>query len=231
MSFEDRQRYNEFYKTWNRSEFDADSWMNLCEDAGLKMFAFTTKHHEGFSMFDTKTRVRNRTNWIAPGGPKMEECDLAYGILETPFRRDVVKEPTSAAHRRKIKIDLYFSHPDWYDANFRPYGWHPLQVPSSPKLWGWTESDGTVDEFWRSVKKRMANRLVIAPDPAPTEVQRMVERHSTQLTELLTHYGTIDMMCLDVFWAPAVWPEMQELQPDAMLRARGNRKLRRLLHS
>ena len=77
----------------------------------------------------------------------------------------------------------------------------------------------------------MANRLVIVPDPAPTEVQRMVERHSTQLTELLTHYGTIDMMCLDIFWGPAVWPEMQELQPDVMLRARGNRKLRRLLHS
>ena len=153
MSFEDRQGYNEFYKTWNPSEFDADSWMNLCEDAGLKMFAFTTNRHEGFSMFDTKTRVRNRTNWIAPGGPKMEECDLAYGILETPFRRDVVKEPTSAAHRRKIKIDLYFSHPDWYDANFRPYGWHPLQVPSSPKLWGWTESDGTVEGILAECQK------------------------------------------------------------------------------
>ena len=228
MTFEERQRYNEFYKTWNPNEFDADAWMNLCEDAGLKMFAFTTKHHEGFSMFDTKTRVRNRANWIAPGGPRTEECDLVYGIMETPFRRDVVKELTSAAHKRNIKIDLYFSHPDWYDADFRPYGWHPLQVPASPKLWGWTESDGTVDEFWKSVKKRMADRLVIVSDPAPAEVKRMVERHRTQLTELLTHYGTIDMMCLDIFWGPAVWPEMREtilkmreLQPDVMLRARG----------
>ena len=228
MTFEDRHRYNEFYKTWNPTEFDADAWMNLCEDAGLKMFAFTTKHHEGFSMFDTKARVRNRTNWIATDGPMIEECDLAYGIMETPFRRDIVRELTSAAHKRNIKIDLYFSHPDWYDADFRPYGLHPLQVPSSPELWGWPKSEGTEDEFWRSVQKRMADHLVIAPDPSPEEVRRMVDRHRIQLTELLTHYGTIDMMCLDIFWGPTVWPHlrntilhMRELQPDVMLRARG----------
>ncbi len=57
----------------------------------MKMFAFTSKHHEGFSMFDTKTRVRQRANWTARGGPAMESCDLAYSIMETPFRRDVVK--------------------------------------------------------------------------------------------------------------------------------------------
>ena len=43
-------------------------------------------------MFDTKTRVRNRVNWGTPGGPVMENCDLAYSIMETPFKRDVVKE-------------------------------------------------------------------------------------------------------------------------------------------
>ena len=228
LPFDERQKYNETYKTWNPQQFDADQWMNLCQDSGLRMFAFTTKHHEGFSMFDTKTRVRNRANWIAPGGPRIEDCDLAYSIMETPFRRDVVHELTQAAHKRNIKIDLYFSHSDWYDADFRPYGWHPLQVPSSPKLWGWQPSDGTVQEFWDRMKKRMAGRLVVVPDPSPQEVTRMVERHRTQLTELLTRYGTIDMMCLDIFWGPSVWPQMREtilkmrqLQPEVMLRARG----------
>jgi alpha-L-fucosidase len=51
----------------------------------------------------------------------MESCDLAYSIMETPFRRDVVKELCAAAHRRNLRIALYFSHPDWYDADFRPY--------------------------------------------------------------------------------------------------------------
>ncbi|MGD0910629.1 MAG: alpha-L-fucosidase [Terracidiphilus sp.] len=228
LPFADRQSYNQAYKTWNPQAFDADAWMNLCQDAGLKMFAFTSKHHEGFSMFDTQTRVRQRANWTAPGGPAIEDCDLSYSIAETPFGRDVVHELTSAAQKRGIKIDLYFSHSDWYDADFRPYGWHPLQVPSSPELWGLKPSDGTVQQFWDGLKERFANQLAVVPDPTPQQVKRMVARHRAQLTELLTRYGTIDMMCLDIFWGPRVWPQlretilkMRELQPDVMLRARG----------
>ena len=149
----DRQNYNQAYRSWNPSEFDADAWMDLCVEAGMKMFAFTSKHHEGFSMFDTRTRVRQRANWTASGGPAIEDCDLAYSIMETPFRRDVVQELTGAAHRRGVKIDLYFSHPDWYDADFRPYGWHPLQVPSSPKLWDWRPSGGSDQDFWDTLEE------------------------------------------------------------------------------
>jgi alpha-L-fucosidase len=228
LPFEERQQYNQAYRSWNPREFDADAWMNLCQESGMRMFAFTSKHHEGFSMFDTKTRVQNRANWTAPGGPRIENCDLAYSIMESPFRRDVVRELTDAAHKRNIKIDLYFSHSDWYDADFRPYGWHPLQVSSSPKLWGLQASDGTTQEFWDRMKKRMADRLVVMPDPDPREVQRMVERHRRQLAELLTNYGAIDMLGLDIFWGPTVWPQLREtilkireLQPDVMLRARG----------
>ena len=122
MSFADRQKYNQLYKTWNPAGFDASTWISIFKESGMKMFAFTTKHHEGFSMFDTRTRVRNRVNWAAPAGPKIEDCDLAYSIMETPFKRDVVKELTDEAHRQGLKVDLYFSHPDWYDADFRPYG-------------------------------------------------------------------------------------------------------------
>ena len=106
MSFEDRQKYNDLYKTWNPAGFDADEWMNLFAESGLKMFAFTSKHHEGFSMFDTRTRVRQRVNWTAAGGPKIESCDLAYSIMEGPFRRDIIKELTDAAHKRNIKVDF-----------------------------------------------------------------------------------------------------------------------------
>lgn len=65
MSFTDRQQYSQLYKTWNPTGFDADQWMNLFHESGMKMFAFTSKHHEGFSMFETKTRVRERANWTA----------------------------------------------------------------------------------------------------------------------------------------------------------------------
>ena len=220
MSFEDRQRYNDLYKTWNPAGFDADEWMNLFDESGMKMFAFTSKHHEGFSMFDTKTRVRQRANWAAPGGPKIEPCDLAYSIMETPFRRDVVKELCSAAQKRKIKIDLYFSHPDWYDANFRPYVQDPLQVPSSASL--------LCEVDIRRTQQTYGGKPVIVPDPSPAEVKQMMERHRAQLVELLTNYGEIDMLCLDMYLGHAVWPElrktvlkMREIQPNVMLRNRG----------
>jgi len=219
MSFEDRQRYNELYKTWNPVGFHADQWMDLFAESGMKMFAFTAKHHEGFSMFDTKTRVHQRVDWAAPGGPKIEPCDLAYSIKDTPFKRDVVKELCDAAHKRKIKIDLYFSHPDWYDADFRPYGRHPLQVPSSAQLLGGPEGAS----FGQS-----ADNKVIVPDPSPEEVKRMIARHRAQLVELLSNYGEIDMLCLDIHLGPSVWPELRktvlqlrQIQPDVMLRNRG----------
>jgi alpha-L-fucosidase len=220
MSLEDRQAYNELYKTWNPAGFDADGWMDAFKESGLKMFAFTTKHHEGFSMFDTKTRVKSRANWTAAGGPKIESCDLAYSIMETPFRRDIVKELCDAAHKREIKIDFYFSHPDWYDADFRPYVAHPLQIPSSAQ-WMTQRDVGFTPE-------RLENHAVIVPDPTDAEVKRMMERHRAQLVELLTNYGKIDMICLDMWLGPRVWPElrktvlkMRQIQPDVMLRDRG----------
>ena len=220
MSFAERQEYNSLYKTWNPTGFDADAWMDTIKDSGMKMFAFTTKHHEGFSMFDTQTRVKNRANWAAPGGPQIESCDLAYSIMETPFRRDVVKELCDAAHKRNMKIDLYFSHPDWYDADFRPYVVHPLQVPSSAKLL----TPGDLDRTQRTY----GMNPVLVPDPTDAEVKRMMERHGRQLLELLTNYGKIDMICLDMWLGAQVWPELRktivklrELQPQVMLRDRG----------
>lgn len=220
MSFEDRQAYNNLYKTWNPAGFDADAWIDAFKQSGMRMFTFTTKHHEGFSMFDTRTRVKSRANWTASGGPAIESCDLAYSIMETPFRRDVVKELCDVAHKRDIKIDLYFSHPDWYDADFRPYGANPLQVPSSAEL--------LVPSDVRMAQNRLGSHAIVVPDPTDAEVARMMERHRRQLIELLTNYGKIDMIGLDIQLGPRVWPELRktmlklrQIQPDVMFRNRG----------
>ncbi|HMF34249.1 MAG TPA: alpha-L-fucosidase, partial [Candidatus Lokiarchaeia archaeon] len=172
-------------------------------------------HHEGFSMFDTKTRVKRRVRWTGWKGPRIEACDVAYSIMETPFHRDVVKELCDAAHQHNIRIDLYFSHPDWYDADFRPYGRHPL-----------TMNDVRIHpEKYNEQFQRMSMRV---PVPTDEETQHMVERHRTQLIELLSNYGPIDMMCLDNWLGPAVWPQVREtllqlrqIQPDVMFRGRG----------
>ena len=218
LGYAERDRYNEMYKTWNPSGFDADEWTSLFQESGHKMFAFTTKHHEGFSLFDTKTRVRRRVRWGAAGGPAFEDCDLAYSITETPFRRDVVKELCAAGKKRGLRIALYFSHPDWYDADFRPYADHPVQIPDAAQY----------DTRAEEAKKALGKLIWIAPDPTKVEVDRMLARHRTQIEELLTNYGAIDMLSLDQWLGPRVWPQLRQtvlrirqIQPDIMIRARG----------
>jgi len=217
LSNEEKQAYQELYKTWNPTGFNAEEWMKLFSENGIKMFAITTMHHEGFSMFDTKTRVKKRVNWIAPGGPALEDCDLAYSIMETPFHRDVIKELCDAGHKYKLKIDLYYSHPDWYNADYRPYNYHPLQIPDlkeHPELYG------------NAVRENAPH--VMVPNPTPGEEARMMAYHRKQLTELLTNYGKIDMICLDQWLGKKVWPQMRQemkdfrkIQPEVMFRARG----------
>jgi alpha-L-fucosidase len=218
LTFEERARYNQMYRTWNPTGFDADEWTSFFAENGLQMFAFTTKHHEGFSMFDTQTRVRQRVRWNATGGPGLEDCDLAYSIMETPFRRDVVKELCDAAHKRGLRISLYFSHPDWYDADFRPYAESPISVPSAAQL----------DTEWHPQPPDSKQHIWTAPDPSPEQVTRMMARHRAQLEELLSKYGEIHMLSLDQWLGPKVWPQLREtilhlrkLQPNVMLRARG----------
>ena len=213
-----RAGYASQAKTWNPTGFDAEEWMRIFEQSGMRCFAFTTKHLDGFSMFDTRTRVKRQVNWVAEGGPRIEECDEAFSIMESPFKRDVVRELCDAARRHDIKIDLYFSHPDWHDADFRPYDWHPLQTPGAKQL---TPGE---DGF----EKKHGRPLVIVPDPTQEEADRMIARHREQVRELLTRYGKIDMLCLDMWLGPKVWPQLREtvemargLQPDVMLRARG----------
>src|SRR5262249_51510298 len=134
MSFEERQRYQQIYKTWNPSGFDADAWMDLFAECGMRMFAFTSKHHDGFSMFDTKTRVVRRANWTANGGPRLASGRLAYSIMEPPSRGDVGGDWSRAAQKRGLKIDLFSPHPDWYAADSPPYTSAPIQAPSSATL-------------------------------------------------------------------------------------------------
>jgi alpha-L-fucosidase len=198
MANEKKQEYFDSYKRFNPTRFDAEEWMRLFERCGLKCFAFTTKHHDGFSMWDTKTRVKRRVNWAAPGGPKIEECDLAYSIMETPFKRDVIKELLDAAHKHGIAADLYFSHIDWFDADFRMDQWNP-----------WRDKSYT-------------------PQSDPEAYARFARRHREQIREILSNYGRVDMLCLDMALPDFCWPDIKEtvlmarrLQPDALMRERG----------
>jgi len=221
MSDEDRQKYQDLYKTFDPKGFDADQWLSFFKSAGFKCFAFTSKHHDGFSLFNTDTKVKRRINWLSPGGPQIEECDFSYSVADSPFKRDIVGELCDAARKYDIKIDLYFSHPDWFDADFRPYTFHPLSVPDLDKVITKRE----LDEMDVRFDKRTP---ILVHSVTKDEKERMVARHRQQLTELLTKYGKIDMICLDMWLGVDVWPELRDtikklrdIQPDVMLRARG----------
>ena len=74
--------------------FDADEWVDAIKDAGAKYICFTTRHHDGFSMFDT--------------------AESDYNIVKaTPFKRDVLKELSDACRDKDISLHLYYSHLDW----------------------------------------------------------------------------------------------------------------------
>jgi alpha-L-fucosidase len=210
----ERQKWLESYKQWNPQQFRADDWMTFFKRSGFQCFAITTKHHEGFSLWDTQTRVKQRPNFSIPGKPFIEDCDLAYSVMDTPSKRDIIRELTDAARRHAIKINLYFSHTDWYDVTFRPYGRHPIQNVSSTHI--------------KSLEERQKRPAVLFPDPTPAEISHMVTRHREQLRELMTRYGKIDMLCLDISLGADTWPQVREtikevrrLQPDIMIRNRG----------
>jgi alpha-L-fucosidase len=225
LSPQKKMLYNDLYKTFNPAAFDAQEWMDLFKRSGIRAFAFTTKHHDGFSLFHTQTRVKQRVNYRDTAQYLIEPCNLAYSIEETPFKRDIVKELCDAAHKNDIGIDLYFSHPDWYDADFRPYSGHPLLVP----------------DFFKDTYRNYGNgagmsgtlpgggiQQYLTPNRTPEETARMIARHREQLHELMTNYGKIDMLCLDMWLGRDVWPEIKQTvklirqwQPGVMIRARG----------
>ncbi|MDR3229782.1 MAG: alpha-L-fucosidase [Puniceicoccales bacterium] len=220
MPAKQKMEYQELYKKFNPVRFNADEWMEFFKRCGMQAFAFTSKHPDGFSMFHTKTRVKRRANYLAPPDKIIEECDLAYSIEETPFKRDIVKELCDAGRRHGLKINLYYTHPDWYDADFRPYNYHALTTRYAQTHKG-DYGDGIFN-------MRQNKSSVLTPEPTPEETARMVARHREQLCELLTNYGKIDMICLDQWLGKDVWPQtketikiMRKLQPDVMLRARG----------
>ena len=159
-----RIQYEELYKTWNPSGFNADEWCNLFQRAGIRFLRFTTKHHDGFSMYDTKTRVKRRRAHVGPDAGKIIDCDLAYSIMETPFRRDVVRELVTAGKARGMGISLFFSHIDWFDSDFR------------------------IDEW------NYQHDFAYSAQSDPQGFNRMIARHRQQLQELCSNYGPLDQI-------------------------------------
>ncbi len=91
--------YDNLYKEFNPTKFNAKEWVQIAKDAGMKYMVFTTKHHDGFCEFDSKL--------------------TDYKITNSPFKRDVVAELTAACHEAGLPIGFYYSPPDWHHPDYR----------------------------------------------------------------------------------------------------------------
>ena len=88
--------YELLARSFNPMYFNADEWIKLAKDAGMKYFVFTSKHHDGFAMFHSKADK--------------------YNVVDaTPFGRDVVAELAEACYKHGLKFGLYYSQElDWH---------------------------------------------------------------------------------------------------------------------
>lgn len=164
----------EEYKRWywglkdefNPVDFDPDQWSSVMEQAGMKYAIFTTKHHDGFCMFDTKETDFSITNGPFKNHPKA----------------DVAKHVFEAFRQKDFMVGAYFSKPDWHS---QYYWWDYFATPN------------------RSVNYKIERH--------PERWNNFKQFTFNQIEELMTGYGTIDILWLDGGW---VAPPRQDINMD-----------------
>jgi alpha-L-fucosidase len=102
--FEYLRAYTNLQRTFNPVRFNPEAWAAAARDAGMRYLVFTTKHHDGFCMFDTKETSYRITHESTP--------------FHTNPRSNVSKEIFSAFRAAGLGIGAYFSKPDWHSDNY-----------------------------------------------------------------------------------------------------------------
>jgi alpha-L-fucosidase len=98
-------QYEAFQQQWNPKEFDADAWAKLAVRAGMKYAVLTTKHHDGFGLFDSAL-----SNW-----------DVGSA---RPSTSDIVRDYVDACRRQGLRVGFYHSIMDWHHPDYLPRrGW------------------------------------------------------------------------------------------------------------
>jgi alpha-L-fucosidase len=92
------EEYDNLYKKFDAKNFNAEEWVRTAKEAGMKYLVFTTKHHDGFCMWDTK--------------------QTDFNVMHSPLGRDVVKELAAACKKEGIAFGAYHSVCDWHNPNF-----------------------------------------------------------------------------------------------------------------
>ena len=112
------KEYEKLAPRFNPVKFNADEWVKLAKDAGMKYIVITSKHHDGFALWKSKAS--------------------AYNIADaTPFKRDVLKELADACAKRNMRLGFYYSQSqDWHEPGGAGNTWDfgPDQGPDQKEL-------------------------------------------------------------------------------------------------
>jgi alpha-L-fucosidase len=95
--------YERLPKFFDPEKFDAKAWVALAKAAGMKYITITSRHHDGFAMFDTK----------------MSDWNI---VQRTPYGKDPLKQLADEAHKQGIKLFFYYSQLDWHHPDYYPRG-------------------------------------------------------------------------------------------------------------
>ena len=89
------ERYDTLFKEFNPTAFDPSEWVSLASEAGMKYLVFTTRHHDGFSLWDTSV------------------SDYRITSPESPYGKDIVGPLAEATRAGGLRFGTYYSQPDW----------------------------------------------------------------------------------------------------------------------
>ena len=94
------EQYDKFVGQFNPVIFNAEEWVQMAKDAGMKYIVITSKHHDGFCLFDSKY--------------------TDFDVMSTPFKRDIMKELADACYKAGLKMCWYHSIMDWHHPDYLP---------------------------------------------------------------------------------------------------------------
>src|SRR6056297_11189 len=104
------EEYRKYFEIFNPDLFDPAEWAKKAKAAGMKYAVITSKHHEGFCMFDS------------------EYTD--YDVTNTPYGKDIIKEWVDAFRAEGLGVGFYYSLIDWHHPHFTIDSRHPQRVNS-----------------------------------------------------------------------------------------------------
>ena len=135
--------YARYASQFNPVKFDADAWVRLAKQAGMKYIVVTAKHHDGFAMFQTRTSD--------------------FNIVEaTPFKRDPLKELAAACKREGIRFGIYYSQAqDWHHAGGAACGAKGCAAGGDPALGHWDAAQtGSFDDYLERIAVPQVRELL-----------------------------------------------------------------------